>query len=224
MPSPPKLLRVKTRAAWRKWLEEHSTREKEIWLVFAKAGSGQPRVTYDDALEEALCFGWIDTTVRRLDEQYYMQRFTPRSNPKNWSKANLARFDRLEKEGLMTDAGRVKRPAGVRPPPRRVQADDRVPPFITRALVGHPRAKTFWDTLAPGYRRDYVRYITEAKKEETRMRRLAIAIQRLEDGWKRVLESATGTDAATPPRSAAPSGSSRPSHRSRARSRGAPSA
>ena len=188
MAAPPKLLRVKTRAAWRRWLAKHHAREKEIWFVFAKAGSGQPRVTYDEALDEALCFGWIDTTVRRLDAQYYMQRFAPRSNPKNWSKGNLARFDRLETGGLMTDAGRAKRPAGVRPPPKRVQVNDRVPPSITKALADHPRAKKFWETLAPGYRRDYVRYITEAKKEETRMRRLAIAIQRLEDGWKRVLD------------------------------------
>ena len=184
-----KLLRVTTASAWRTWLRKNHARAKDVWFVFAKAGSGKPRVTYAEALEEALCFGWIDTTVQRLDEHYYIQRFTPRSNPKNWSKVNLDKFDRLEREGRMTDAGRAKRPADVKPPPPRLPVSSRVRPLVAQALAAHPRAQRFFDTLAPGYRRDYLRWITEAKKEETRERRLKEAIRRLELGWKTAFDA-----------------------------------
>lgn len=184
-----RLLRVTTAAAWRAWLRKNHARAKDVWFVFAKAGSGKPRVTYDEALDEALCFGWIDTTVRRLDEHYYLQRFTPRSNPKNWSKANLDRFDRLEREARMTDAGRAKRPAGVKPPPPRLPVNTRVPPYFAKALAANPRARTFFEGLAPGYRRDYLRWITEAKKEDTRERRVKEAIRRLGLGWKTVFDA-----------------------------------
>ena len=136
-------------------------------------------------MEEALCFGWIDTTVRRVDDEHYMQRFTPRSNDRNWSKINLERFARMEAEGKMTDAGRAKRSARVNPPRKRLHAGDPVPDFVAAALRAHPKARAFFETLAPGYRRDYLRWITEAKREETRAKRLEQAILKLERGVKR---------------------------------------
>lgn len=157
-----------------------------MWLVFAKAHVPGPRLTYEEALLEALCFGWIDTTVRRLDEDFYMQRFTPRSNPRNWSRPNLERFARLEAAGLMTDAGRAKLPAGTQPPPRRrLQAAVEAPPEVLAAIAASPAAQRFWETLAPGYRRDYLRWVTEAKRPETRQRRLQEVVARLAAGEKR---------------------------------------
>jgi uncharacterized protein YdeI (YjbR/CyaY-like superfamily) len=174
-----------SRAAWRSWLEKNHDRTSEIWIVFVKAHTGKPRLSYVEAVEEALCFGWIDTTVQRIDEDHYRQRFTPRTNLTNWSKINLDRFAKMEAAGQMTDAGRAKRPAVVDAPRKRLQAGAPVPQFVQDALDANPKAKAFFETLAPGYRRDYLRFITEAKKEETRLRRLEEAIRRLSNGEKR---------------------------------------
>jgi uncharacterized protein YdeI (YjbR/CyaY-like superfamily) len=174
-----------SRAAWRAWLEKSHARASEIWLVFVKAHNDKRRFTYADAVEEALCFGWIDTTVQKIDDDHYRQRFTPRTNLKNWSKINLDRFARMEAADLMTDAGRAKRPPRVDPPRQRLQMHAPVPDFIQEALDSHPKAKAFFETLAPGYRRDYLRFITEPKKEETKLRKLEEAIRRLENEEKR---------------------------------------
>ena len=155
--------RFATREKWRQWLEKNHAKSSEVWLMFAKRGSGKKTVTYVDAVEEAICFGWIDTTVQRLDDDYFIQRFTPRSNNLNWSKINLGRFDRMEKEGLMTGAGRPKRPAKLPPPRKRLGKD--------------PVAEKNFNAFAPVYRRNYLRWITEAKKQETRERRLEKAMQ-----------------------------------------------
>jgi uncharacterized protein YdeI (YjbR/CyaY-like superfamily) len=180
----------RSRQAWRQWLQRHHATASEIWVVFRKAHVAGPRLTYDEAVEEALCFGWIDTTVRTLDEERYMQRFTPRTRLANWSQSNLDRFARLEAAGLMTDAGRAKLPPGTQPPPPRLGLDAEVPAELSAALAGSPAAAAFFATLAPGYRRDYLRYVSEAKREETRRRRLEVAIRRLAAGEKLVVDVA----------------------------------
>jgi len=181
-----KLLRARSRAAWRAWLSRNHATAREVWLVYLKKHTGKRRLSYPEAVEEALCFGWIDTTVNRLDEDQYMQRFTPRTNARNWSKLNLERFDRMAAQGRMTEAGRAKRSRGVTAPPERLRAGDPVPAFIRRALAADPAARKNFQELAPGYRRDYLRWITEAKTAETRERRLKEAIRRLKANGKRV--------------------------------------
>jgi len=185
-PASPRRFRAKSRAEWRAWLERHHATEPEVWVVYAKKQTGKPSDRYSEAVEEAICFGWIDTTVNRLDDDHYVQRFTPRTDSRNWSKLNLERFERLVAEGRMTDAGRAKRPPDVAPPPPRLQARDPVPAFIRRTLTIHRAARRTFPALAPTYRRDYVRWIVEAKKPETRERRLAQSIRRLELNRKRV--------------------------------------
>jgi uncharacterized protein YdeI (YjbR/CyaY-like superfamily) len=187
----PRQIRAKSRAEWRAWLERHHATAPDVWLVYAKKRSGKPTVRYAEAVEEAICFGWIDTTVHPVDENFYQQKFTPRTNSKNWSRINLERFDRMVAEGRMTDAGRAKRPADVAPPAPRLHVRDPVPPFILRALAAHPAARNFFRELAPTYRRDYVRWIVEAKKPETRQRRLEEAIRRLERKRKRAHDAAS---------------------------------
>jgi uncharacterized protein YdeI (YjbR/CyaY-like superfamily) len=169
-----------TAAAWRRWLERNHDTEKEIWLAFAKKGSGKTTLTYEEALDEALCFGWIDTLVKRLDDDYYQQRFVPRKASSKWSAVNLKKFAALEKAGRMTDAGRAAKPAGVKPPPRRFESGDEIPPFIAAELALHPVAQEFWNEIPPSHRRNYIRWITEAKQEETRRRRLDKAIAALD--------------------------------------------
>lgn len=182
----PDVLRVTTRAQWRAWLKRNHDRAKEVWLVYRKAHTKDRKLTYADAVEEAICFGWIDTTVRPIDDDHYMQRFTPRSNERNWSKINLDRFAKMEDAGLMTDAGRAKKPADVAPPKPRLPSGAPVPEFIAVALKKHPQAKKFFDELAPGYRRNYLRWITEAKQEKTKRERLEKTIAMLEKGVKSV--------------------------------------
>ncbi len=95
------MLYVSTRKEWRRWLEKNFNKEKEIWLIFPKKSSHKPRIAYNDAVEEALCFGWIDSTVKKIDEQKYAQRFTPRNPKSSYSQANKERLRWLLKEKML---------------------------------------------------------------------------------------------------------------------------
>lgn len=185
---------VSTRKAWRAWLKKHHTKKTEIWLLYYKKGSGKPRVEYADAVEEALCFGWIDTTVKALDADSYVQRFTPRKKGSNWSGPNLERAGRLVASGQMTPAGAVHLPSKSDAKKwqakhdRRTTAPTTAPPDLAAALKTNPRAAAFWKTLAPGYRRLYGRMLREARKAETRAGRLLKLMKRLEQGVKHPLD------------------------------------
>ena len=98
-------LYVATREEWRAWLEANHDTKPEIWLIYYKAGSGKPRIPYRDAVEEALCFGWIDGIVRGIDEKKYVQRFTPRKKGSNWSDLNISIAENMIALGKMTPAG-----------------------------------------------------------------------------------------------------------------------
>jgi len=183
----PKTLYVSDRAAWRAWLEEHHACEREVWLVYYKKHTGRPRIPYEDAVEEALCFGWIDSTVRRLDEDSYLQRFTPRKGKSNWCESNVVRARRLIAEGRMTKAGLDKIAAGALEAefaPRPKSKEVEVPRFVSSALRKTPKAWENFRALAPSYRREYVNWITQAKREETRDRRLAEAARLLSENKK----------------------------------------
>jgi len=100
-----KTLYITTRAKWRKWLEKNHNTEKEIWLIYYKKHTGKPRIPYDDAVEEALCFGWIDSIIKRIDEEKYTQNFSPRKQNSVWSDLNKKRVKKLIEEGKITKAG-----------------------------------------------------------------------------------------------------------------------
>ena len=100
-----KTLYVADREQWRAWLAEYHDKEQEIWLIYYKKGSGKPRIPYNDAVEEALCYGWIDSIVKGIDDKKYTQRFTPRKPKSNLSAMNRERVHRLLEQGKMTDAG-----------------------------------------------------------------------------------------------------------------------
>ncbi|HYN22394.1 MAG TPA: YdeI/OmpD-associated family protein [Thermoanaerobaculia bacterium] len=181
--SKPKLLYVETREEWRAWLEKHHASETEVWLAYAKKPTGKPRVSYDAAVEEALCFGWIDSTTHKVNDDYFAQTFTPCKDRTNWSALNLERVRRLLAEGRMTEAGLAKlHPDPDYRPPERVGPD--APPDLEKALRKHSGAWESFQRLSPSRRRDYIRWITEAKKEETRQRRLQEAIGKLERNEK----------------------------------------
>jgi uncharacterized protein YdeI (YjbR/CyaY-like superfamily) len=183
------LVYISTREAWRAWLAANHDGVTEVWLTYAKKHTGIPRVAYQDAVDEALCFGWIDSTTHRVDETYYAQRFTPRRPRSEWSEINRGRFRALVKEGRMTAAGIAKAPARQTAAERAAAQAKRSAPFVVPAyvkavLAKHPRARDNFERLPPSHQRLYVRWINSAKKEETKQRRLAEAVARLAKNQK----------------------------------------
>jgi uncharacterized protein YdeI (YjbR/CyaY-like superfamily) len=166
-----------SRDAWAAWLEERHATSEGLWLKFAKKGSGLETVTYDQAVEVALCYGWIDGQVRKVDEDYYLQRFTPRKARSKWSKINRRKATELIARGEM-------KPAGLREV-ERAKADGRwdaaydapstatVPEDLRRALVEDERAREFFETLDSANRYAILYQIQDARRPETRARRIA---------------------------------------------------
>ncbi len=142
-------------------------------MVFYKPAKG---IAYDEAVEEALCFGWIDTTIRRLDDKRYARKFCPRISTAHWSASNLERVRRLKRAGLMTAAGLAKLEKGVRAYVPLAQRRLALPPDLRLALERNATVRENFERLAPSYRRHYVAWIATAKKNETRVRRLQEAI------------------------------------------------
>ncbi len=172
------------RAEWRAWLAAHHATATEVWLVSWKTATGRPRLSYDAAVEEALCFGWIDSVARSLDGERSAQRYSPRKDPRKWSGPNLERMARLIADGRMTPAGLAVFTPDSEPAAPRYQAGEPLPPWLEEGLRADEAAHRHFLAFTPVQRRDYVRWIVEAKKEETRRRRLAEAVERLARGEK----------------------------------------
>jgi len=162
--------------AWRAWLEEHHADTPAVWLVLTKKGGTLTTLTWQTALDEALCFGWIDGQARRRDEQSSFQRFTPRGPKSRWSLRNVEHIDRLEREGRMTAAGRAAVEAA--------KADGRweaayagpataeTPPELLAAIAAVPEAQAMYDVLTSQNRYALYHRITSLKTEAARARRI----------------------------------------------------
>jgi len=163
------------REEWRAWLEKHHKTETEIWLIYYKKSSGRPRIPYDDAVEEALCFGWVDSLVKRIDDEKYSQKFTPRKDRLKWSEPNKIRARAMIEQGRMTDAGLAVIGDGIlgAGSGRKRNQHDSMPAFIEAALNGNKRARANFDSIAPYRQRRYVLWITSPKREETQKERLS---------------------------------------------------
>lgn len=182
-----KTLYVADRDKWRAWLKKHHQTESEVWLIFYKKHTGKPSIPYDDAVEEALCFGWIDSIAQRIDDETYGQKFTPRKAKSKWSPSNIERMSKLIDSGQMTDAGLSTFDMSLldaQPKPASPKRAPRLPPYMKQALMTNPRAWENFQKLAPSHRRNYILWITSAKREETREKRLREAIALLEKNEK----------------------------------------
>ena len=149
------------RAQWRAWLRKHHATKREVWLLYPNKASGKPRLPYNDAVEEALCFGWIDSTAKKYDPATAAQRFTPRRNHANWSEPNKERFRDMVKAKLMTPAGFAVAPIEIhaaKKPPRTVLAKD-----IEAQLRAHPPAWTNYTRFPERYRRIRIGWIEAAR-------------------------------------------------------------
>jgi uncharacterized protein YdeI (YjbR/CyaY-like superfamily) len=177
--------RAKDRKSWRAWLAKNHLSQKEIWLVFPKKHTGKESVSYEESVEEALCYGWIDSIVKRIDEDAYCRKFTPRTDSENWSEINKRRLEKCIKEGLMTEAGLAKiNYSNAKPRPRPVMPKALSSPALVAALQKNPQAQKNFDSLSPYHQRRYVGWISMAKRAETVERRLQEAIQLLTENQK----------------------------------------
>jgi uncharacterized protein YdeI (YjbR/CyaY-like superfamily) len=176
-----RLLEVRSLEDWREWLAAHHDTDLEVWLVFYKRVSGRPSIAYQDALDEALCVGWIDSLVKRLDDVRYARKFTPRKEESKWSDANRKHYARLKAQHRLTPAGAQRAPTKNRSvaPAKLVTT---IPTYIRNALKQQPEAWTYFSHLPPSHKRMYVGWIDSAKRPETRERRLAAAIGMLAAG------------------------------------------
>jgi uncharacterized protein YdeI (YjbR/CyaY-like superfamily) len=181
-----KTLQVSSPRAWRSWLRKHHGNTNEIWLIYYKKISGKHTLSHDEALDEALCFGWIDSLVKRIDEERYVQKFTPRRLISKWSERNKRRALELIRDGRMAAPGlaTITFRTGRMIPGRTVQKPLDLPPFVKRGLMTNKRTWSYFKALAPSYKRLYIRWITAAKREETQLRRLKEAVDLLSRGEK----------------------------------------
>jgi len=164
------------RKEWRKWLEKNHLICEEVWLRYYKKPSGKQRIPYNDAVEEALSFGWIDGKIKRINEDYYIQRFTPRRPGSRWSKYNIDRVGKLKKEGLMKPAG-LKAYNEALEKPELVYDDRRdgnpsEPDDLMTALKKNKKALKNFTNFTQSSRRMYIDWLNSAKKTETRIRRI----------------------------------------------------
>lgn len=180
------VIRVKSRETWRAWLAKNHGRKESVWLLFHKKHTGKTSISYDDAVEEALCFGWIDSLVKRLDEDSYIQKFTPRKKNSAWSPSNKKRVRKLVRQGLMTEAGAAKiAEAKKNGSWSRLDAVEKlaaIPRELTAALDASARAKKNFSGLAPSLRKQFLWFIETAKKGETRKKRIALTVRLAAEG------------------------------------------
>lgn len=168
------------RAEWRRWLEENHAASAGVWLLIAKKNAGVPGLAYDDAVEEALCFGWIDSRVRRIDEKHFRQWYCPRRPGSIWSLPNKQRVARLMEAGLIAPPGLAKIEAA--------QADgsweilDKVealemPDDLAAALAANPTAASGFAAMAPSEQKQYLYWVLSAKRPQTRAERMAAVVE-----------------------------------------------
>ena len=175
-------LEFRDRVRWRGWLEKHHATSPGVWLVFHKKHSAKESIPHEDSVREALCFGWVDSLVKRLDEERFKLKFTPRKPASKWSDLNRKRWNELEGAGLLAPAGLASPPTATRYAPRpKVPI---LPGYVATALKANQRAWTFFQSLSPTERRNYVVWIHLAKRPETRAKRIAASIKLLAAGQK----------------------------------------
>jgi len=181
-------LRNLARHEWRSWLRRNHSRKKEAWLIFYKKHTGKGKMSYLEALDEALCFGWIDGRLKRIDDEKHMMRFSPRRKESIWSDWNVKRVRKLMKEGKMTPAGLAKIDSKTlnRPTPKngRPRPRFRISPEMRKRLMTNEEAWKNYCNLVPSSKEMYAYWLNSAKRPETKEKRLNEAVTLLEKNKK----------------------------------------
>lgn len=176
------LLEVRDQQRWRGWLEKHNASSPGVWLVFYKNHTGTGSIAYEDSVREALCFGWVDSLIKRLDDDRYARKFTPRQPTSKWSELNRRRWRELKTAGLLAPPGLTAAPTGNSYAARPEFPE--LPGYIAKAFKRNSKAWAFFQNLAPTYRRNFVVWIHTAKCPETREKRVQESIALLARGQK----------------------------------------
>ncbi len=186
-----KTVHARNGGEWKRWLQRNHLLEREIWLVFYKKGAKRAGVSYDEALDWALCFGWIDSLIRKIDDLEYARKFTPRRPGSIWSESNLDRVERLTKEGKMTEHGlkpfreRTGEPSFA----ERFRTEEQpFPPAFRSAIRNNRQAWENFQRLAPGYRKRYLMWVTSARTAATRDRRIEEAVRLIAKNVKSLMK------------------------------------
>ncbi|MDQ7816401.1 MAG: YdeI/OmpD-associated family protein [Melioribacteraceae bacterium] len=181
-------LYFRTSSVWHNWLKKNHNRSDGVWLVFCNIKSGKPTIPYESAVEEALCYGWIDSIVKKIDEERFMRKFTPRKDKSVWSPLNKKRATKLIAEKRMTAAGRVKieiaKRNGQWVKESRANIDFTIPEEFRSALNHNKKAKQGFSKLAPTYQKQFIGWIFMAKQKTTKERRIRESIALLAEGKK----------------------------------------
>ena len=179
-------MRAESIEAWSQWLRAHHHQEEVVWLVFKKKGGGPVPFDYQMALDEALCYGWVDSLIRSMDDQEYMRKFTPRKPTSTWSDHNKKHVERLMREGRMTEAGMKAVEAGkkngmwdkgIKPP----EVNDSLPGALLQAFQLHTKARDHYFSMKESCQKQYNIWINMAKRAET-IQGVDESIQKLEKG------------------------------------------
>ncbi|MGE0090543.1 MAG: YdeI family protein [Bacteroidales bacterium] len=178
----------KHRDEWRLWLEKNHTTASEIWLVYMKKHTKKQSVAYVEAVEETLCFGWIDSLVKSIDSESYIQKYTPRKNNSIWSLVNKKRVEKMIREKKMTKAGlekvEIAKENGNWENAYSSKQNFETPDEFTEALKNNSIANSFFNKLSPSHQNTYIGYIVTTKRSETRISRIKKVIGLLEKGTK----------------------------------------
>jgi uncharacterized protein YdeI (YjbR/CyaY-like superfamily) len=176
-----------SRQAWREWLEANHESKQAVWLIYYKKKSNLPTVLYSDAVDEALCFGWIDSKAKPIDEEKYMQFFTKRKPKSIWSKINKEKIERLTKEGLMTQAGFEIIEIAKQNGSWNILDESEaliVPEDLDNAFQKSPNAKDYFSSLSRSDKRNILQWLVLAKRQETREKRITEIIELAEQKLK----------------------------------------
>lgn len=184
-----KTVEAKDRAEWRAWLAANHDTETEVWLVYYKKGTGKTSVAYSASVEEALCYGWVDSIIKSLDDTKYARKFTPRKEASKWSPSNIKRVEKMMREGLMTEHGlrlveAAKRTGQWDAPTQKPTLTYEMPAAFAEALKDSAKAQETFNNLAPTNQKQYLGWIESAKRAETKEKRIKESIRLLEKGEK----------------------------------------
>jgi uncharacterized protein YdeI (YjbR/CyaY-like superfamily) len=182
-----KTIEVKNRADWRAWLAANHDKESQVWLLYYKKHTGKSTLEYNASVEEALCYGWVDSIIKKLDAEKYVRKFTPRKESSQWSPSNKKRVEKMIREGRMTEFG-LKKVEAARAsgewdnPPEKPVLPVEMPPAFAGALEQNHKAKETFDHLPPTYQKQYLGWINMAKRPQTKEKRIQESIQLLQEG------------------------------------------
>ncbi len=181
----------KDKAEWRRWLQKNHNKSSEIWILTYKRYVDKQSLSYEDALEEALCYGWIDSRMRRIDDEKHTWRFTPRKPNSIWSLSNRRRAEKLIMQGRMTEPGMGKidaaKKSGKWDDAYRPSKPPKIPDYLKEALMKDDRAWRNFQALAGSYRHTYIHWVASAKREETRERRIKEVVRRARQNIKNII-------------------------------------